>query len=68
MYIYEFERISSDMTGWGLSGSKYETEEYKEVIHRRASDGWRYVGYIPALQRGTGHIEELDLVFEREQQ
>ncbi len=67
MYIYEYERISSDFFGWGVSGNKYKTEEYKEIINQRASEGWRYVGFIPALQRGTGHIEEMDLVFEREQ-
>lgn len=66
MYVYEYERISSDLTGWGLSGNKYKTEKYKEIINKRAIEGWRYVGFIPALQRGTGHIEEMDLVFERE--
>ena len=33
-----------------------------------AKEGWRYIGFIPAIQRGTGHIEEMDLIFEREQQ
>lgn len=68
MYLYEYERIKSDVSGWGmLSGNMYGTEEYKQRIERRAKDGWRYVGFIPAVQRGTGHIEEMDLVFEREQ-
>ncbi len=67
MYIYEYERISSGLTGWGLSGNRYETEEYKKIITKRAAEGWRYVGFIPALQRGTGHIEEMDLVFEKEE-
>ena len=65
MYVYEYERISSNLTGWGFSGDKYETEEYKEIINKRAAEGWRYVGFIPALQRGTGHIQAMDLVFER---
>ena len=68
MYRYEFERVSSGISGWGmLSGNKYGTDGYREVIARRASEGWRYVGFIPAVQRGTGHIEEMDLVFEREE-
>ena len=68
MYIYDYERISSDISGGGmLSGNRYGTEEYKAIIDRRAAGGWRYVGFIPAVQRGTGHIEEMDLVFEREQ-
>lgn len=69
MYIYEYERVSSDLSGWGMfSGNKYGMEEYKQLINKRAYEGWRYVGFIPAVQRGTGHIEEMDLVFERELQ
>lgn len=30
-------------------------------------EGWRYVGYIPTRQRRTGHIQELDLIFEKEE-
>lgn len=67
MYKYEFERIGSEITGWGmLAGSKYGTGGYRAIITERARDGWRYVGFIPAEQRGTGHIEEMDLVFEKE--
>ncbi len=68
MYIYEYERVSSDFTGWGLSGNIYEMEAYKNIIDRRAEEGWRYIGFIPALQRGTGHIEKMDLVFEKEKE
>ena len=32
-----------------------------------AAEGWRYAGYIPTKQRGTGHTQELDLIFEREE-
>lgn len=66
MYIYEYERVSSNISGWGMiSGNRYGTEEYKQIINRRAAEGWRYVGFIPAVQRGTGHVEEMDLIFER---
>jgi hypothetical protein len=43
MYMYEFERISSGLTGWGFSGNKYETEEYKEIINKRAADGCHFI-------------------------
>ena len=67
MYVYEYERVHSDLSGWGMiGGNKYGSEEYKAVIDARAKDGWRYAGFIPAVQRGTGHIEEMDLVFEKE--
>lgn len=67
MYRYEYERITSSMSGWGpLSGNSYGTEDYKRIITRRAENGWRFVTVIPAVQRGTGHIQEMDLIFEKE--
>ena len=67
MYVYEFERVSSQLSGWGFgSGNKYGSGDYREIIARRAREGWRYVGFLPAVQRGTGHIQEMDLVFEKE--
>lgn len=66
MYQYEYEKISCELHGWGFGGNVYETDNYRAIIERRARDGWRYVGYIPTVQRGTGHIQELDLIFEKE--
>ena len=69
MYVYEFERVSSQLSGWGFgSGNKYGSGDYREIIARRAREGWRYVGFLPAVQRGTGHIQEMDLVFEMEKE
>ncbi|MBO4979478.1 MAG: DUF4177 domain-containing protein [Clostridia bacterium] len=67
MYQYEYEEVVFDFGGWGLgSGNIYEIEEYRSIIAKRAEAGWRYVGYIPTKQRGTGHMEQLDLIFEKE--
>lgn len=67
MYKYEFERIRYTMEGFGLiNGTVYGSGDYQKIIQERALDGWRYVGTIPAIQRATGHIEEMDLVFEKE--
>ena len=41
-------------------------ESYRAIIENRAKDGWRYVGFIPTKQCGTGHTEEIDLIFEKE--
>ena len=69
MYVYEFERVSSQLSGWGFgSGNKYGSGDYREIIARRAREGWRYVGFLPAVQRGTGHIQEMDQVFEKEKE
>ena len=67
MYKYEYENIICDINGFGpFSGNIYVMEDYKEVIETRSQNGWRYVGFIPKKQRGTGHIQEIDLVFEKE--
>ena len=67
MFRYEYEPVRCDFNGMGLfAGNIYELEHYRELIDQRAKDGWRYVGYMPTKQRGTGHIEELDLIFEKE--
>ena len=67
MYKYEYESISFDFGGWGFgSGNIYWIGEYRTIIDKRASDGWRYVGFIPTKQRGTGHTQEIDLIFEKE--
>ena len=68
MYKYEYETISCDFGGWDFgSGKVYNIENYRSVIEKRAGDGWRYVGDIPTKQRGTGHTQEMDLIFEKEE-
>ena len=51
---------------WFGSGNIYSIEDYRSIISERAKEGWRYVGCIPTKQRGTGHIQEMDLIFEKE--
>ena len=67
MYKYEYEKVSCELGGWGLgSGNIYEIDDYRSIIDKRAKEGWRYVGYIPTRQRGAGHVQELDLIFEKQ--
>lgn len=69
MLEYAFENINCDDGNGGyslLGGFGMETVQHQDVIRRRASDGWRYVGFIPKRQRAGGFIETIDLVFERE--
>lgn len=66
MYKYEYETITCELGGWGvLSGNVYSTEDFRPIIDRRAKDGWKYAGCIPTKQRGTGHIQEIELIFEK---
>ena len=66
-YKYEYETVRCKFDGWGLgAGNYYNFTEHRDVINSRAENGWRYVGYIPTQQRGTGHVETNDLIFEKE--
>ena len=68
MYKYEYEKVVCKLGGFGVfSGNVYCLEDYQQIIEVRAKNGWRYVGYIPTKQRGTGHIQELDLIFEKQE-
>ena len=68
VFKYEYERVKNGFDGFGLFNGKYYDMDidHRELINKRALDGWRYVGFIPTVQRGTGHIQEMDLIFEKE--
>ena len=66
MYKYEYEKVTCQLKSWGVvAGNVYSINEHKKIIEKRANSGWRYVGFIPTKQRGTGHIQELELIFEK---
>ena len=50
----------------GIGITEYHFENMRDVIDKYANDGWRYVGFVPVLQRGNGYIEEIELIFEKE--
>lgn len=60
MLEYAFESIPSSK---GLIVGK--TKGHREIIARRAAEGWRYAGFIPTEQT-NGYVTMIDLVFERE--
>ena len=67
MYKYVYKRIKYNLKGWTpTTGNVYSSEEHQEIINEMAKKGYRYVGFIPVKQRGTGHIQEMDLVFEKQ--
>ncbi len=67
MFKYEYETVCCDFGGWGaFGGNVYSIEDYRSIINSRAEQGWRFVAAIPTKQRGTGHTQELDLIFEKE--
>ena len=69
MLEYELEAIwrGEDGRSWGpLGGFSLDSVAHQEVIRRRATEGWRYVGSLPKRQRAAGFLETIDLVFERQ--
>lgn len=65
MYKYVYKRVKYNFDGWTpASGNIYCLDEHQEIINTMAKKGYRYVGFIPVKQRGTGHIQEMDLIFE----
>lgn len=63
----EFVRIESKMKGFGIGkGVKYIFDDFRDVITEKIEQGWDYAGYVPVVQRGTGDIEQIDLIFIKE--
>ena len=59
--MYEYEYVS--VVGEGIVATKFQ--EHREIIDRRAKEGWRYAGWIPA-HISSGEIVQIDLIFEKE--
>ena len=61
MEKYVFERVIC-VTSAG--GAKVAFDDHHRVINKSAGKGLRYIGWIPVLMDGYGHIKEIDLIFE----
>lgn len=60
MYEYEYTTV----IGEGVMATKFK--EHRDIIDRRAKEGWRYAGYVPVHITNDGLIAQIDLIFERE--
>ena len=60
--MYEYEYVT--VVGEGIMTTKYQ--EHREIIDRRAAEGWRYAGYVPVKVNSYGVPAQIDLIFERE--
>jgi len=69
MYKYEFVEVSYSFSGLGLgNGHRYDIDSnICEIINEKAKKGFKYSGFIPITQRGTGIIEKITLIFEKEE-
>lgn len=64
----EFVRVKSELSGYGFGkGTKYSFDGVEEIIRKHIEGGWSFEGYVPLTTRGTGDIEEMSLIFQREE-
>ena len=64
----EFVKVRSELFGYGFGkGTRYSFDGVEETIRQYIDDGWEYCGYVPLETRGTGDIEVMSLIFQREQ-
>lgn len=62
MFEYKFVRIKKNNTGF----LQVPTENYQEIIHTHAAEGWRFVQFVimPSAQ-AVGFPEYYELIFEK---
>lgn len=62
-----FVRIKATLVTYGdMKGLQYTFEDVRTVITEKLSEGFNYCGFVPVILRGTGEMDEIDLIFERE--
>jgi len=61
MKRYDYVQV----TYTGIYAAKLQ--EHREIIDRKAAEGWRYVGYIPTHEHAHGQTCSIDLIFEKDE-
>ena len=60
----EFVRLESKMNGFGIGKEvKYIFDDSRDILKEKIENGWDFNGYVPVVQRGTGDVEQIDLIF-----
>lgn len=64
----EFVRIKSELCGYGFGkGTRYSFHGVEQIIEERIKNGWSFEGYVPIETRGTGDIETMSLIFQKDE-
>lgn len=64
----EFVRVKSELCGYSFGkGTKYSFTGIEEIIEERLKNDWSFAGYIPIETRGTGDIETISLIFQKDE-
>lgn len=62
MYEYKFKKVYlKTQMGWEVP-----LDEYQDIIHQHAADGWRFVQIFAPSLKNTGQSSYLEIIFERE--
>lgn len=64
----EFVRVTAETDGYGfVKGLTNRFDGAEDIIRERIESGWEFCGHIPLVTRGTGEIETMSLVFQKEE-
>lgn len=59
--MYEYKFVKIELSGWNGK----PREDYQDIIHKHASNGWRFVQIFAPATRGYGYAAYFELIFER---
>lgn len=63
-YEYKFIRLGEKW--WGGTASAEAQEDYQQVIHQHAQEGWRLVQVFTPALTSAGTAKYFEIIFERE--
>jgi hypothetical protein len=59
--MYEYHFVKVELNAWGSKPK----EDYQNIIHQYASEGWRLVQIFAPSTKGYGSAAYFELIFER---
>lgn len=64
----KFEHITAKLSGYGFGkGIESRFNGAEDIIKKEIENGWDFCGYIPLETRGTGEIQTISLIFQKEE-
>lgn len=59
--MYEYHFVKVELNAWGNKPK----ENYQNIIHHYASEGWRFIQIFAPSTKGYGSAAYFELIFER---
>lgn len=59
--MYEYKFIKIELSNWNGKPK----DDYQNIIHKYASEGWRFVRIFAPSTKGYGSAAYFELIFER---